>query len=80
MCIIEITHDITFDIIYDVGDGTSPLDAEFMDFEAGRELDVDIYDTDRQAVCIQFAGGEIVLGVPVDCFRIVSRCPRCVDP
>ena len=80
MCIIETTQDVTCFVIYDVGDGFVPPEAEFEHFAAGTKLDVDIYDTDGDRVCIQFPLGEIVAGIPVDWFRFVSRCPTCEDP
>ena len=80
MCYIETTKPVTFYVIYDVGDGTFPLHARIEHFQAGTELDVVVYDTDGDAMCIQFPEGEIVVGIPVDWFRFISKCPTCEDP
>jgi len=80
MCILEFTRPVTLDIIHDVGDANREQIAYREDFDAGEQIDVDIYDTDGREACIQFPRGDIVIGIPVTWFRVVSPCHKCDDP
>lgn len=81
MCVIKINRDFDAEVVYDVGGERSEPDTRIESFDAGQELDIDIYEAGGGLASIQFPKGPIIVGLPADWFRVVSPCQGgCEDP
>lgn len=81
MCVIKINRDFMAEVVHNVGGEGGEPDTRVESFDAGEELDVDIYDVGGGAASIQFPRGPIIVGLPADWFRVASPCNEgCEDP
>lgn len=81
MCLIRFYEPLEWEVIYAWNEEEGMVEHSRVDvLKADINYDVDVYDTDGRAACLQFPTGEIVIAVPVTDFQIEKRCRHCDDP
>lgn len=80
MCQFEVVQNFEGEVIYFWDEEQKKaLDARLELFSAGDRFEASVFDTDGEAVSIQFPNGAVLVALPVDYAVVVAACGTCED-